>query len=217
MVHRKNSIAIVIAGLCAFLATYYKISYAVGAGSYFSLAAMVMPLLGVFGGLSSMSLFLLCKMMWRIVQGLALCTGTTFYLPSWCAAWALSSYNDKRVWYGVPLLAIILFVIHPVGSQAWLYSMYWLIPIYVMYAQSSSIYARMLGATFIAHAVGSLIWLYMVPMTAAQWLGLIPLVALERITYAAGMGVLYYAIVWMSRYCAQIRLPRIFVYLFSKE
>ena len=46
-----------------------------------------------------------------------------------------------------------------------------------------------LASTFIAHAVGSVIWLYTVPMTAAAWIALIPLVACERMLYASGIVI----------------------------
>jgi hypothetical protein len=51
-----------------------------------------------------------------------------------------------------------------------------------------------LGSTFIAHAVGSTIWIYTVPMTAQMWLGLMPLVAIERLCFATGMVVSYHAV-----------------------
>jgi hypothetical protein len=57
-----------------------------------------------------------------------------------------------------------------------------------------SLFLQALGSTFIAHAVGSVIWLYTVPMTAAMWMGLMPIVLFERIAFALGMVIAHYVI-----------------------
>jgi hypothetical protein len=156
---------------------------------------MVIPVMGMFG-LPITSLFFISKIVFRIIRGLPIIAGTTFYIPTYCAAWSFAS-GHWFVWYGVPLLCIMLFIIHPTGNQAWMYSMYWLIPLIVAYSNNRHIYAQALGSTFIAHAVGSVIWLYTVPMTTEQWIQLIPIVALERCTYAAGIVVMYHIMQWI--------------------
>ena len=76
----------------------------------------------------------------------------------------------------VPVLCMALFGLHPVGSQAFAYTLYWLIPVtlYIMsslvnvlprFQQFTPIFLQALSSTFIAHAVGSVIWLYTVGMT----------------------------------------------------
>lgn len=97
----------------------------------------------------------------------------------------------------VPLAAIALFVMHPVGGQVWFFSLYWTIPIIAVLLPkkySNSIVARSLGATFTAHAVGGALWVWTIPMTAAQWVGLIPVVAYERALFAAGIVISYIAV-----------------------
>jgi len=89
----------------------------------------------------------------------------------------------------VPLICMALFMLHPIGGQAWYYSLYWLIPLIAFLFFKKRLFARSLGATFTAHAIGSTVWLYSIPMTVQQWQALIPIVAYERILFAAGISV----------------------------
>ena len=93
-----------------------------------------------------------------------------------------------------PLVAIIAFVIHPIGRQVWFFALYWAIPIVVELLPkqySDHVLAKSYGATFTAHAVGGMLWIWTVPMTAAQWIALIPVVAYERLLFGAGICVSY--------------------------
>ncbi len=95
----------------------------------------------------------------------------------------------------VPLLAILAFVTHPVGREVWFFSLFWTIPALIKvlplkYANNTLL--RSLGATFTAHAVGGAAWVWSVPMTAGQWVGLIPIVIYERALFAVGIAVSYY-------------------------
>ncbi|MBU0636355.1 hypothetical protein KKE06_04990 [Candidatus Micrarchaeota archaeon] len=94
----------------------------------------------------------------------------------------------------VPVFAMALFMLHPVGSQAWMYALYWLIPIGVRVFAPNRLFFKSLGATFMAHSVGSVIWLYALPSTPELWLLLIPIVALERCLFALGISGSYLAI-----------------------
>ncbi len=49
--------------------------------------------------------------------------------------------------------------------------------------------SKSLGATFTAHAVGGAVWNYIVPMTPAAWIALIPIVIFERLLFASGISV----------------------------
>ena len=104
------------------------------------------------------------------------------------------SDRSKLFKIAVPVVAIALFVMHPVGGTVWFFTLYWTIPIMATLLPkkySNSIVARSLGATFTAHAVGGALWIWTVPMTSAQWIGLIPVVAYERALFAAGIGISY--------------------------
>ncbi len=90
----------------------------------------------------------------------------------------------------IPLVCMGLFMLHPIGGSVWFYSLYWLIPLAAKFFPKR-LFLRSLGATFTAHAIGSTLWLYTVPMPAEAWLLLIPVVAAERILFAAGISVSY--------------------------
>ena len=96
----------------------------------------------------------------------------------------------------VPLIAIALFILHTVGREVWFFSLFWTIPIIAKLLPekySNSIIARSLGATFTAHAVGGAFWVWTIPMTAGQWVALIPIVIYERLLFAAGIAASYIA------------------------
>lgn len=90
----------------------------------------------------------------------------------------------------IPAAAIMAFWLHPVGSQVWLYPLYWLIPIAAKFLPKN-LFLRSLGSTFMAHAVGSVLFLYTIPTAPELWLMLIPIVAIERGLFAIGISASY--------------------------
>jgi hypothetical protein len=121
--------------------------------------------------------------------------------PMLFAAFYFAKYGKgKLVQAAVPLVCMALFMLHPVGAQAWYYSLYWAIPAIVMLLPEK-LFLRSLGATFSAHAIGGIIWLYLLPTTPAFWMALIPIVAFERLMFAAGISISYLAFnTLMSRF-----------------
>ena len=96
----------------------------------------------------------------------------------------------------VPLIAIGMFILHPVGREVWFFSLFWTIPIVAKLLPekySNGIIARSLGATFTAHAVGGAFWIWTIPMEAGQWVALIPIVIYERLLFAGGIAASYIA------------------------
>ena len=96
----------------------------------------------------------------------------------------------------VPIIAIAAFVLHPVGREVWFFSLFWTIPIIAKLLPqkySNSLISRSLGATFTAHSVGGAFWIWTIPMTAGQWIALIPIVIYERALFAAGIAISYVA------------------------
>lgn len=90
------------------------------------------------------------------------------------------------------IFCILLFVLHPVGSQAWLFTLFWTIPIILIFIHFNNIIFRALAATLTQHAVGSVIWIYFVsPGTPEFWLALIPIVAIERLVFTSGIVFSY--------------------------
>jgi hypothetical protein len=179
------------------ISSFIKLSYIIGSDwLFFSCSSMVAPLAGAFGGLAGCNIVLLMRLIFHIMFFNIHSMGfLALYIPGFCASlyWATNSALVRLI---LPILCMILFIVHPTGSQAFVYSFFWFIPILLFFKRHKrSIFFEALGSTFVAHAVGSVIWLYTVPMTSAMWLGLIPCVIVERILCALGMVVLYKVIV----------------------
>ncbi len=115
------------------------------------------------------------------------------YFAKYSKGAAGSRVSGRLTSAAVPLVCMALFIAHPIGSQAWQYSLYWLIPAIVL-ALPESLFLRSLGSTMTAHAIGGIIWLYFIPTTAAFWMMLIPVVAFERTLFALGITGSYFAL-----------------------
>jgi hypothetical protein len=90
----------------------------------------------------------------------------------------------------IPLIAMGIYLAHPIGRQAWLYAMFWWVPVIVAILPtkySNNLILKSFGATFTAHAVGSAAWAWTIPMTPEAWISLIPIVAFERTIFALGI------------------------------
>jgi hypothetical protein len=195
----------------------------------------ILPLSGAFGGVLGAGLVFLMRQLIHIIcfktlslSFLALC------VPGFCASlyWVQPSpHPSLKATEGtarlrrtsspieslfvhvlhllLPIACMALFIAHPVGSQAFIYSFYWLIPVVLYFIPHRSLFLTALGSTFIAHAVGSVIWCYTVPMTAGMWMGLLPIVALERTLFALGMVVAHHMISFIFKMIDDIALRNI--------
>ncbi|MBI2330284.1 hypothetical protein HYU94_02760 [Candidatus Daviesbacteria bacterium] len=102
----------------------------------------------------------------------------------------------------IPILAIIAFVIHPIGRQVPHYAlMFWIIPV-IAYFKRSNLFIRSLGATFTAHAVGGAAWIWAFNLPAAVWNGLIPVVITERLLFATGIAASYIVVKYTLSFLA---------------
>jgi len=193
--HTESRIVTLGTFLAAKLCGLFKVSMVIGSFcASFSGSSMILPLVGLFGGVVQSSLLFGALIAARyLFFGISSLSVLAFYVPGWCAALYMGSHHSI-IRLLLPLACMLAFVMHPVGGAAWPYTLYWLIPVFVYCFNKHHIFYQALGATFVAHAVGSVIWLYTIGMTADMWLGLIPVVACERLLYAAGMVVAYHAI-----------------------
>lgn len=91
----------------------------------------------------------------------------------------------------IPALAMLLFIVHPIGKNVWYYSLFWLIPIAAYFFREKSLYIRSLGSTFTQHAIGGVLWLYAFNLPEELWISLIPIVFLERFIIAGGISLSY--------------------------
>lgn len=128
-------------------------------------------------------------------------------LPMLFAAYYFASRKTEwRFELLVPVAAILLFLLHPIGREAFYFAGYWLIPIIAALFFKDNLFAKSLGASFTAHAVGGVIWVYFVPTTAAFWTALIPIVAVERLVFACGI-TLSFVVVNSLLALAENRIP----------
>lgn len=172
------------------LAGLFKLSFIVGShAAFFSGVNIANPLIGKYNTVKqTLSLFSLLFISKFLMTGTLNLHFLAFILPGMFAAlyWNVKGPLVKLF---VPSLCFALFLLHPTGIKAAPYACYWLIPIALYFYRSPSFLLQALSSTLIAHAVGSVIWIYTVPMSSTAWLGLIPIVFLERMTFALGITV----------------------------
>jgi hypothetical protein len=166
--------------------------------AFFSMSNIILPLIGVWWSLPLVILGFFAK---GLVRGLfiteTIFTPLAYHIPTICASlyWQVESRLLKIL---IPLLCMAFFQLHVIGGQAWWYSCYWLIPVFIQFIPQQSLFLKALGSTFTAHAVGSVLWLYWVPMTPAMFWGLMPIVMIERLLYACGLVLVYSLIDWLT-------------------
>lgn len=189
MAKRKILFLIIFIGL-SLIAFQIPISRIIGSDQNFTLFELIAPLGGMFLGplFGALSAF--------VVRGAnVIFTHQTLdfltvirFLPMMLAA---VYFGLKGRWMAVIFpVCIFLFVIHPIGQQAWLYPLIWLIPLAATFGKRRLI-LNSLGATFTAHAVGSTIFLYAFGLTPQIWLSLIPVVFIERGFFTLGIWASY--------------------------
>ena len=114
------------------------------------------------------------------------------FIPAFVGVYIFSKYKNSILNPLICAFSILLFILHPVGSQAWLFSLFWLIPILLHFFPSNNIFLRSLATTLTQHSVGAVIWIYFVSaQTPEFWLALIPVVAIERFVFATGIAFSY--------------------------
>jgi len=184
-------------GMFAELARFIKVSFIVGSkAAFFSLGHCVSPLIGLYSGVGmSLAACGLRSIFTGWTSSLAPHIVLAYHIPTLCAALYLATIAQPRVTLlQRSLMALLItgcfvaFGLHPVGSQAFAYTIFWSIPLCSSLVSHNNIFVHTLASTFTAHAVGSVIWLYTIgPVTPAAWLALIPVVMVERLLFASGM------------------------------
>ena len=184
----KKAVGSIGFALLTKFSSIFKMSFIVGSQMiWLSGPAVLAPLAGAFGGVLGSAIVFVARLALHFLMFKTISLSfLVFCVPGFFASlyWATRSAVIRVI---VPIACMGLFIAHPVGNQAFVYSLYWLLPVVLYVSGNRSLFGQALGATFVAHAVGSVIWLYTVPMTAALWLGLIPVVACERLLFAVLM------------------------------
>ena len=173
------------------------------------LAAVCAPLLGFFAKPQTTLTF------FGLRTALALITGHfSCYIPTLAGSLVLST-QSRVVSVLIPLTCMGLFILHPIGSASWLYTLYWLIPIGLSTSSQPSIFTRALISTYTTHAVGSVIWLYTHVTTPVYWHTLIAQVWFERLAYAGLLTGSYYVILYSINYLRKVNHVKTSYPLFS--
>lgn len=199
LITSKGLLFLLIFSILVFVGDRINFSRLMGAeNQFFTLFQFFGPVAGAFlGPVVGVLSVLIAEVASKIYTNSAFDLITVLrLLPMLFAAWYFGTRKDK-IGILVPAAAIILFIAHPVGRQVWFFSLFWTIPIIIKLLPkkySERVFLKSLGATFTAHAVGGAMWNYIVPMTPAAWIALIPIVIFERLMFAGGITVSYIGI-----------------------
>jgi hypothetical protein len=207
---------IIIFTILSLIAFQIPISKIIGSSQSFTLFELLAPIGGMFlgplfGALSAFFVRFINIILFK--QSLDLLTIIRF-LPAVLAA-AYFGLKTKKTSLIFPV-CIILFLLNPIGRQAWLYSMIWLIPFVASFFKKRLI-LNSLGATFTSHAVGSTIFLYAFGLTPAVWLALIPVVFVERGIFTVGIWFSYLAMNTILDKLAKIEYIKVLAQFVNKD
>ncbi len=196
MFSKKRILFLLLFIAMVFIGNRINFSALIGAkNQYFTLFQFFGPIAGSFlGPIFGIGAVLFAELADFLVAGKAFTLINLIRLTPMLFAAYYFGTKKKSLSVIVPLIAIGAFVLHPVGREVWFFSLYWTIPIIVMVLPkkySGNVLLKSLGATFTAHSVGGAAWIWSVPMTAEQWIMLIPIVAYERLLFAAGIAGSY--------------------------
>lgn len=187
---KQKILFLIIFIVLSLIAFQVPVSKIVGSGQDFTLFEFIAPIGGMFLGplFGALSAFVVRGVNVIITQQTLDFLTAMRFLPMILAA-VYFGLKGRKMAVIFPV-CIILFLIHPIGQKAWLYPLIWLIPLAATFGKKRLI-LNSLGATFTAHAVGSTIFLYAFGLTPQVWLGLIPIVLIERGFFALGIWASY--------------------------
>jgi len=189
---KKKIISLLIFSALGLIMLQIPFTDIIGSNQKYSFFDFMAPTIGAFltsiwGAVS----VILIKIINALATGQSFDTTTIIRLfPLALAALYFGVKKYKLLVAALPLVCLVLFVIHPSGRQAWYFSLFWLIPLVAAFARRSLV-LNSLGATFTAHALGSVAFLYAFNLPAEVWIGLIPIVFLERVMFAGGAALSY--------------------------
>lgn len=189
---KQKIVFALIFAILGFIALQVPVAKLAGSKATFTLFDAVAPIATAFvGTIPGVLAVLAMELANFVVHGakvLDIGTVIRFFPMLFAAAY----FAKKSKWNVViPLVAIALWIANPVGRSVWYYSLYWTIPVMCYFVREKYLFARTLGATFTAHAVGGAAWIWAFHLPASVWIGLIPVVAIERMVFATGMAATY--------------------------
>lgn len=191
------------------LALKLKIIPIIGTDKFFPAANSLGPSIGAiigpkFGPLAVI-ISILLKSGFKVQKGAILVLLRRLGLPMALASLYFGTMHltlKKRLLTAlIPFLMMFAFIIHPIGSQVWYFSLFWLIPIIAILIPKRKIRILLMawGATLVDHAVGSVLYLYTLNIPVQSWIQAIPHTILERLSFGLGILLSYFilrAMVW---------------------
>lgn len=189
---KRDILFILIFAVLGFIALQVPVTQLVGSKAKFTLFDAFGPIAAGFIGVvpGVIAVFLMQFVNFLVHGAQVVDAGTVIrFFPMLFAAWYFG--RKTRFDWIVPTLAIIAWNVNPIGRSVWYFSLYWLIPIVMYFFRERFLLARALGSTFSAHAVGGALWIWVFALPKAVWVGLIPVVALERALFAIGIALMY--------------------------
>jgi len=194
-VTKKKILFVIIFIVLGLAISQIPISPIVGSKQSFTPFEFLGPTSGMFLGVwpAAISVFFV-KLFSSLIEHQPFDITTLIRLfPMMLAAIYFGIPKSRKLILIVPLLSMLLFIAHPEGGKVWYFSLYWLIPI-ICFFKKDRLILNALGSTFTAHAVGSTAFLYAFSLPASVWIGLIPIVFMERMLFSAGIWVTYLVI-----------------------
>ncbi len=187
----KNYFLFLTSLLMVFTAKLIPFSLIIGSqGSFFSASTSIALVIAKHSSFWILFFFILPIKSLSVAQLLLFLLNRA---PLFFASWFYKTQN-LLVSVVIPFLCFFFFIAHPVGIDAWPYTLYWLIPVMIYFLNYKSMFLKALGAVFVAHAVGSVIWIYTHDMSSQAWLALIPIVAIERLLMVFGVLAAEYVV-----------------------
>ena len=196
-----------------------KIHLIIGSSyAFFSGKNILIPMAGAFGGFwPTAALSTATLALKALIKGYISPYYIVYHIPGLFAS-AYWICNRRLIGGIVPFLCVIAFLLHPEGGAAYPYTLFWLIPIITSITKNKNIFLNSLSSTLVAHAVGSVIWAYTVPMTSAMWIGLIPIVIIERFFFASSIAMTHKLItMYLSQRLYKIAFSNIFLIFAHKK
>ncbi len=189
---QKKLLFLAIFTLVGFIALQIPFNKIMGSNVSFTLFDFFAPMAGAFlGPIFGIASVLTVSITNNLIKDTPWSTAAIIRLfPTLFAVYYFAVISKKGAgkWIlAVPVLAILIFLAHPIGRQVPYYTLFWLIPL-IAYKFKSNLYLKSLGATFTAHAVGGAAWIWAFNLPAAVWNGLIPVVIAERLLFATGIA-----------------------------
>lgn len=215
-ISKKNLLFLALFSIIGFLSLQIPFNKVLGSNVSFTLFDFFGPMAGAFlGPVAGIASVLGVEVVNMIVRGTAPTTSSIIRLfpilfaVFYFAAIANKKYNGRWI-LAVPILCILAFIAHPIGRQVPYYPLlFWWIPV-AAYFKRNNLFVKSLGATFTAHAVGSAAWLWAFNLPAEVWKSLPPIVAAERLLFAAGIAASFLMIKYSLTFLASKKiLPKL--------